>query len=84
MLTLMGLRMKTEAMMERIHRDAVAYTLDKFKVADRHYYETSEGGRLVTDLIHELEDKLGVDPAVIIDLDLAIRDEVFGLGKENA
>lgn len=79
MFTLQGLRMKTEYMMEQMHRDAVAYTLDKFMVADRHYYETSCGGQLVTDLIHELENKLGVDPEIIIDIDLAIRDEVFGL-----
>lgn len=79
MLTIQGLRMKTQYMIERMHEDAVAYTLDKFKVADRHYYETGCGGRLVTDLIHELEDKLGVDPEYIVELDLAIRDEVFGL-----
>ncbi len=78
MFTLQGLRMKTDAMMEEIRRRAIDDTFEKFKVATRHYYETCEGGREVERLIHELEE-LGANMEAVIDEDLSIRDEVFGL-----
>lgn len=78
MMTLQGMRMKTEYMTEQIRQSAISETLENFKTADRRYYETSEGGAEVTKLIHQLE-SLGVNPEYITDLDLSIRDEVFGL-----
>ena len=44
MQTLQELRMRTAYMMEEMRRRAIDETLEKFKVAARHYYETSEGG----------------------------------------
>ena len=76
MFTLQGLMMKTDYMMEEIRRRAVDDTLARFQTADRHYYETCEGGAEVTRLIHELED-LGVDPEWLVEEDLRIRDTVF-------
>ena len=78
MMTFQGMRMRTEWMMEQMRLNAIDVTVEKFMEAARRYYETSEGGREVTALIHELE-ALGMDPEEVIDLDLGIRDEVFGL-----
>lgn len=77
MQTLQELRMRTAYMMEEMRRRAIDETLEKFKVADRHYYETSEGGADTTKYIKELEE-LGVNMECIIEIDLQIRDEVCG------
>ena len=77
MITLQGLRMRTEWMMDQIRQNAVSDTLEKFKKADAEYYKTSCGGDAVTKLIHDLE-RLGVDPEYIVELDLQIRDENCG------
>lgn len=77
MQTLQELRMRTAYMMEEMRRRAIDETLEKFKVAVRHYYETSEGGADTTKYIKELEE-LGVNMECIIEIDLQIRDEVCG------
>lgn len=74
---LQELRMRTAYMMEEMRRRAIDETLEKFKVAARHYYETSEGGADTTKYIKELEE-LGVNMECIIEIDLQIRDEVCG------
>ena len=78
MRTLQDMKMKTEYMMEQIRINAINDTFEKFKEATRHYYETSEGGKDVTKLIKELEE-LGANMEYVIEVDLQIRDEVFGL-----
>jgi hypothetical protein len=78
MRTLQGMRMKTEYMMEQMRIDAINDTFEKFKEADKHYYETSEGGEIVTKLFKELEE-LGADMVFVIETDLQIRDDVFGV-----
>jgi hypothetical protein len=77
MFTIQGLMMKTEYMMEQIRRNAIDDTIEKFKVACRHYYETSEGGDETTRLYKELE-KLGANMEAVWEIDWSIRDEVFG------
>ena len=78
MRTLQGMRMNTDYMMEQIRVNAINDTFAKFKKADKHYYETSEGGSEVTKLIKELEE-LGANMEYITEVDLQIRNEVFGL-----
>ena len=78
MRTLQGMRMNVDYMMEQIRINAINDTFEKFKKADRHYYETSEGGSEVTKLIKELEE-LGANMEYITEVDLEIRDEVCGL-----
>ena len=78
MRTLQGMRLKTDYMMEQMRINAINETFEKFKEADRHYYETSEGGKEVTKLIKDLEE-LGANMEYITEVDLQIRDEVFGL-----
>ena len=78
MKTLQEMRMKTEYMIEQIRIDAINETFEKFKKADKHYYETSEGGKEVTKLIKELEE-LGANMEYVTEVDLQIRDKVFGL-----
>ena len=78
MRTLQGMRMNVDYMMEQIRINAINDTFEKFKKADRHYYETSEGGSEVTKLIKELE-ALGANMEYITEIDLQIRDEVFGM-----
>ena len=78
MRTLQGMRMNVDYMMEQIRINAINDTFEKFKTADRHYYETSEGGSEVTKLIKELEE-LGANMEYITEVDLQIRDEVCGL-----
>lgn len=41
--TLQGMMMHTNYMIEEIRRSAIDETIEKFKQASRHYYETSEG-----------------------------------------
>lgn len=77
MLTFQGMRMKTEYMMEQIRRNAIDQTVEQFKAATRHYYETCEGGAEVTRLVKELE-KLGANMDAVFDIDWDIREEVFG------
>lgn len=78
MRTLQGMRMKTEYMMEQMRIDAINDTFEKFKEVDRHYYKTSEGGEIVTKLFKELEE-LGANMEFVVETDLQIRDEVFGM-----
>lgn len=78
MRTLQGMKMNVDYMMEQIRVNAINDTFEKFKKADRHYYETSEGGSEVTKLIKELEE-LGANMEYVIETDLQIRDEVCGL-----
>ena len=78
MRTLQGMRMKTEHMMEQMRIDAINDTFEKFREADRHYYKTSEGGEIVTELFKELEE-LGANMEFVVETDLQIRDEVFGM-----
>ena len=75
MYTLSEMSLKTESMMEQIRRNAIDYTLSQFIEASRHYYETCDGGDLCTKLIKELEE-LGANMEAVIDIDLAIRDDV--------
>lgn len=82
MRTLQGLRMKTEYITEQIRIDAINDTFERFKEADRHYYETSEGGENVTNLFKELEE-LGANMEFVVETDLQIRDEVFGIMMED-
>lgn len=81
MYTLSQVALRTNYMMEQIRLKAIETTWKQFKEADRRYYETCEGGQEVTKLIHELQG-YGVDLDEIADVDLAIRDEVFG-GSNN-
>ena len=78
MRTFQGMRMNVDYMMEQMRRNAIDSTFEKFKEADRRYYETSEGGDEVTKLIKELEE-LGANMEYVIEIDLQIRDEVCGL-----
>ena len=78
MRTFQEMRMNVEYMMEQMRIDAINDTFEKFKKADRYYYETSEGGSEVTKLIKELE-ALGANMEYITEVDLQIRDEVCGL-----
>ena len=78
MRTLQGMRMNVDYMMEQIRINAINDTFEKFKKADRLYYETSDGGDGVTKLIKELEE-LGANMEYVIEVDLEIRNEVFGL-----
>lgn len=78
MRTLQEMRMNVDYMMEQMRIDAINDTFEKFKKVDKHYYETSEGGSEVTKLIKELE-ALGANMEYITEVDLQIRNEVFGL-----
>ena len=75
---LQNMKMKTEYMIEQMRINAINDTFEKFKEAAKHYYETSEGGKEVTKLIKELEE-LGANMEYVTEIDLQIRDEVFGL-----
>lgn len=78
MRTLQCMRMRTEYMMEQMRIDAINDTFEKFKEADRYYYQTTECGDIVTKLFKALEE-LGANMEVVVETDLQIRDEVFGL-----
>ena len=80
MRTFQETRMSVDYMMEQMRRNAIDSTFEKFKEADRHYYETCEGGDEVTKLIKELE-ALGANMEYVIEVDLQIRDEVCNGGK---
>ena len=78
MRTFQEMRMNVDYMMEQIRINAINDTFEKFKKAARYYYETSENGSEVTKLIKELEE-LGANMEYVIEADLEIRNEVFGL-----
>ena len=78
MFTIQSMIMKTEYMMEQIRMNAIDQVIEQFKTAARHYYETCEGGAEVTKLIKELE-SLGANMDAVVEIDLGIRDEVFGM-----
>ena len=82
MFTVQGLMLKTEYMMEQIHRTAVEYTVEKFREAARRYYTQGYDNGETVKLIHELEE-LGVSPDETFELDWQIREEVYG-NKEEA
>ena len=83
MRTFQEMRMNVDYMMEQMRRNAIDSTFEKFKKADRHYYETCEGGDEVTKLIKELEE-LGANMEYVIEVDLQIRDEVaMEVGKNE-
>ena len=75
MMTLQGLRMKTEWMMNQMHQKAVEDTIERFKKAARIYYQQGYDNGETVSLVRELID-LGVDQGYIIDLEFEIRDEV--------
>lgn len=75
MLTIQGIMMKTEAMMEQIRINAIEYTYEKFKAAARRYYTQGYDNGESVALIKELEE-LGANMEVVFDTDLSIRDEV--------
>ena len=83
MWTLSQMSLKTETMMEQMRRNAIDYTLQQYVAAARHYYETCECGDTCTTLIHELEE-LGANMDAVIEIDLAIRDEVEASKKKEA
>ena len=75
-MTFQAMRERTNWMMEQMRRNAIDSNFEKFKDAARHYYETSEGGDVVTELIHRLEE-LGANMDYVFDVDFEIREEVF-------
>ena len=75
MLTLQGMRMRTEYMMECMRCDAIDATWKKFQDAAHTYYTNGYDNGETVKLIHELR-TLGVGMDVITDEDLRIRDEV--------
>ncbi|MCM1102039.1 MAG: hypothetical protein NC398_11715 [Acetatifactor muris] len=78
MMSLQGLRLRTEYMMEQIRIDAIEDTLRKWKEALKKYYEVGYDNGETTRLYKELE-KLGADTEKLIEIDLSIRDEVCGI-----
>ena len=71
---------KTNWMMEKLRIKALNATIEKFKVADKHYYETCEGGREVGKLINEMYE-LGMSVEEVFHLDMEIRNSVFEQGN---
>lgn len=83
MFTLQGMRGNVELITEKIRQEAIEEVLEKFKEADRKYYQTCEDFQTVRDLYKELE-RLGANIETVIDIDLHIRDEVFRLSPVKA
>lgn len=83
MITFQGMRKNVSQITEKIREDAIKETLEKFKEADRKYYQTCEGFQTVRELYGKLE-QLGVDMEAVVDIDLHIRDEAFGLSPVKA
>lgn len=83
MVTFQGIRGNVSLITEKIREDAIKETLEKFKEADRKYYQTCENFQTVLELYRKLE-QLGVDIDTVVDIDLHIRDEVFGLSPVMA
>lgn len=78
MMSLQGLRLRTEYMMEQMRIDAIEDTLKKWKEALKKYYEVGYDNGETTRLYKELE-KLGADAEKLVEIDLSIRDEVCGI-----
>lgn len=55
MFTLQGMRGNIELITEKIRQEANEEVLEKFKEADRKYYQTGEDFQTVRDLYKELE-----------------------------
>lgn len=55
MFTLQGMRGNVELITEKIRQEAIEEVLEKFKEADRKYYQTCEDFQTVRDLYKELE-----------------------------
>lgn len=72
-MTIQGMRMKTEWMIEEMRRRAIDETMKQFVSAAHTYYSQGYDNGETVKLIHQLED-LGVDPEVIFDIDFAIRE----------
>lgn len=75
MMTLQGMMLRTQYMMEQIHRNAVDYTIEEMKKALRAYYENGYDNGESVKWIKEAE-KLGVDSDLIFDIDFEIREDV--------
>ncbi len=78
MKTLQGMRMRTEYMMEQMRINAINDTFEKWKKAVRSYYVNGYDDGETTRLYKELEE-LGANMEYVIESDLQIRDEVFGM-----
>ena len=75
MMTLQGMRMRTNMMLAIIHEQAVEETYRKWQAATRTYYEQGYDNGETTKLYKELEE-LGVDMEKLFDEDFRIREEV--------
>ena len=78
MLTLQGMRMRTEYMMEQMRINAIEDTFEKWKAAVRNYYTVGYDNGETTKFYKELE-RLGADTEILIDEDFKIREEVLGI-----
>lgn len=76
MMTIQGLMMKTDYMMEQIRLQAVEHTIEEFKKAAYRYYRQGYDNGETVALIKELKE-LGADDEYVTDLDLSIMDEVM-------
>lgn len=77
MMTLQGMRERTEYMMEKIREDAIMETFEKWKEAVRNYYINGYDNGETTKYYKELEN-LGANMEILIDEDFKIREEIFG------
>lgn len=78
MMTLQGLRLQTEYMMEQIKIQAIDEVYGKWKAAVRKYYEHGYDAGETTKLYKELEN-LGLNMEVLFEEDIRIRDEICGI-----
>lgn len=78
MMTLQGMRMRTEYMIEQIRINAIEDTFEEWKAAVRNYYTVGYDNGETTKLYKELE-KLGANMESVIDEDFRIREEVLGI-----
>ena len=76
LITLQGMRQRTEWMMQEIQRQTVEETYAKWEEAARKYYRQGYDNGESVKLLKELE-SLGVDAEYLIERDLDIRDEVY-------
>lgn len=75
MLTLQGLRAKTQWMTDQLRQKAIESTIERFKEAARIYYRQGYDNGESSALVRELME-LGVELDYITDIEFAIRDEV--------
>lgn len=75
MKTLQGMRMETQMMMDKIQMDAINQTYSDWVEAVRNYYLQGYDNGETTKLYKDLE-RLGANMGMVIDADLAIRDEI--------